>query len=107
MFDDSSEEPVNSLVAACVEARRKDRKSDCDSLVEQHPEFAAEIAVFLDDYDQVERKLAPLRELLSSAPGSPGETPTLANGSGTAITNCFPKSRAGAWGLSSRRGSKV
>ena len=84
MFDDTSEEPVDSLLAACVEARRTDRKTDCDSLVEQHPEFAAEIAVFLDDYDQVERKLAPLRELLSSAPGNPGETPTLANGGAAA-----------------------
>ena len=67
MFDDASEETVDSLVAACVEARRTDRQTDCDSIVERHPEFAAEIAVFLDDYDQVERKLAPLRELLSSA----------------------------------------
>ncbi len=85
MFDDTSEEPVDSLVAACVEARRTDRKMDCDSIVEQHAEFAAEIAVFLDDYDQVERKLAPLRELLSTAPESPGETPTLANG-GAAVS---------------------
>ena len=84
MFDDTSEETVDSLVAACAEARRTDRKTDCDSIVERHPEFAAEIAIFLDDYDQVERKLAPLRELLSSASGIPGETPTLANGGAAA-----------------------
>src|SRR5436190_8501534 len=83
MFDEESEEPVDVVVAACADARRTRRIADCDSLVEQHPEFAADIANFLDDYDQVDTRLSPLRELLGSAAGSVGEVPTLA-GSGAA-----------------------
>ena len=83
MFDEGSEEPVDVVVAACADARRTRRIADCDSLVEQHPEFAADIANFLDDYDQVDTKLAPLRELLGSAADGTGDVPTIA-GSGAA-----------------------
>ena len=83
MFDEGSKEPVDVVVAACADARRTRRIADCDSLVKQHPEFAADIANFLEDYDQVDSKLAPLRELLGSAAGGTGDVPTIA-GSGAA-----------------------
>jgi eukaryotic-like serine/threonine-protein kinase len=86
MFDEGFEEPVDAVVAACADARRTHRKSYCDSLVEQHPEFAAEIALFLNDYDQVDTRLAPLRELLGSPAGSVGEDPTVAGGGATALS---------------------
>ena len=84
MFDEGFEEPVDVVVAACADARRTHRMADCNSLVEQHPEFAADIAIFLNDYDQVDSYLAPLRELLGSAAGSAGEVPTIAGGGGAA-----------------------
>ena len=67
-----------------VQTRGHTPIADCDSLVEQHPEFAADIASFLDDYDQVDTRLAPLRELLVSAADSGGEIPTLAGGGAVA-----------------------
>ncbi len=84
MFDEGSEEPVDFVVAACADARRTHRLADCDSLIEQHPEFAGDIANFLEDYDQVDTKLAPLRELLGSSAGGVGEVPTIAGGGGAA-----------------------
>ena len=72
-----SEEPVDVLIATCVDARRTGRKADFESIVEENPQFEPEIADFLDDYDQVESKFAPLRELLSSEAGGAGEVPTL------------------------------
>ena len=77
MYDDDREEPVDGLIATCIEARRTGRKADFDSLVEQHPEYQPEIASFLDDYDQIESKFAPLRTLLNSGALGPAEIPTL------------------------------
>ncbi|HEY2148481.1 MAG TPA: serine/threonine-protein kinase, partial [Pirellulales bacterium] len=77
MYDDDREEPVDGLIATCIEARRTGRKADFDSLVEQHPEHEPAIASFLDDYDQIESKFAPLRTLLNSGALGPAEIPTL------------------------------
>src|SRR6516225_8195750 len=77
MHEDDREEPVDGLIATCLEAHRTGRKADFDSLVEQHPEHQPEIANFLDDYDQIESRFAPLRTLLSSGALDPAEIPTL------------------------------
>ena len=84
MSDEGSEEPVDVVVAACADVRRTRRMADCDSLVEQHPEFAVDIAIFLEDYDRVDTKLAPWRELLGRAAAA-GEDPTVAGGGAAAL----------------------
>src|SRR5438270_8268078 len=77
MYDDNPEEPVDALIASCVEVRRTGRKADFESFVDQYPQYEPEIASFLADYDQIESKFAPLRELLSSEARGAGEVPTL------------------------------
>src|SRR5690348_8557981 len=77
MYDDDREELVDGLIATCLEAHRTGRKADLDSLVEQHREHQTEIASFLDDYEEIESRFAPLRTLLSSGSLDPAEIPTL------------------------------
>jgi eukaryotic-like serine/threonine-protein kinase len=83
MYDDNPEEPVDALIATCVEVRRTGRKADFESIVQENPQYEPEIASFLEDYDQIESKFAPLRELLSSEARGAGEVPTLGRSEAT------------------------
>ncbi|HEV3417206.1 MAG TPA: serine/threonine-protein kinase, partial [Pirellulales bacterium] len=90
--DPLSDDPIDVLVAECVEARRAGRRSDCSSVIEQHPEVAAELSGFLDDYDRIDEQFAPLRKLLAGETPHAGEIPTV----GSEGTAAAPVPKAGS-----------
>ena len=77
--------PVDALIAECAEALRTGKRADCLALVERYPEHASEISAFIHDFDRIEQKFAPLRQLTGSTPCGAAETPTLQGHDDTAI----------------------
>jgi hypothetical protein len=55
------DERWSQALAACLEAAENGQEVDRERLFSCYPEFAAELAAFLDHRDQVARWLAPLR----------------------------------------------
>ena len=77
MVPTDSDSPVDVLIAECAEALRNGRRADCLALVAEHPEHASEIAAFVDDFDRIEQRFAPLRHVLGGTPGCAAEVATL------------------------------
>ncbi len=57
------DEPLSAVLVACLEALDSGRPLDRDGLLARYPQFAGELARFLDDQEDVERCTAPLRAL--------------------------------------------
>jgi WD40 repeat protein len=72
--------PIDPVLAQCAEALRSGRRSVCRELLEKHPEFAAELASFMEDYDRVECRLSPWRRFSGSTPDGDAEAATLGHG---------------------------
>lgn len=68
---------VDEVLAQCAEALRLGQRARSQSLLAEYPQFAAEIREFLDDFEFVDGRFAPLRELSGGTPGSAAEMPTL------------------------------
>jgi WD40 repeat protein/tRNA A-37 threonylcarbamoyl transferase component Bud32 len=68
---------VDAVVAACIEARRSGERSTYNSLLQEYSQFAPDVVEFFDDYESVDEKFTPLRELLGGGPQTTGEMPTL------------------------------
>jgi WD40 repeat protein len=68
---DEREQRLNAVLADYIDARRRGDAPGRDELLARHPEFAAELASFLDDQAALDRIAPP------AAPPDPAETVTL------------------------------
>jgi eukaryotic-like serine/threonine-protein kinase len=76
---------LSAVLVACLEAMDRGEPPDRGELLARHPEFATELARFLDDQERVDRCAAPLRAVAraaaggsagqETAPGDPGGPP--------------------------------
>jgi serine/threonine protein kinase len=70
------EQRLSAILVACLEALDRGQPLDRHELLARHPEFAAELARFLEDQGQVDRLAAPLRALArggaAALPGGEG-----------------------------------
>jgi hypothetical protein len=67
--DAAQEERWGDALAACLEAA--EHGADRQALLAGYPEFAADLAEFLDRRERVERLAAPLREIVAGSPAAP------------------------------------
>lgn len=72
-----AESPVDVLIAECAETLRQGKRADCFAVLEQHPEQAAELAAFIDNYESIEKRFAQLRAVSTGTPCNAAEIPTL------------------------------
>src|SRR5947209_2340220 len=62
------EQQLAAVLAHCLDAMDEGRAPDRAELLACHPEFASELARFLDDQERVERCAGPLRAAVQAAP---------------------------------------
>jgi serine/threonine protein kinase len=67
------EQRLSAIVLSCLEALDGGKPLDRLELLGRHPEFATELAKFLDDHVQVDRRAAPLRDVGQHLAGSAGD----------------------------------
>jgi tetratricopeptide (TPR) repeat protein len=72
------EERLSVVLLACLEAIDEGRKPDCQELLARYPEFAGELARFLDDQRQVEQYTSPLRDVVQATPPPRGRAAAVA-----------------------------
>src|SRR5215470_12859486 len=60
---DGREQRLEAVLASCLDALEKGQTLDRQELLARHPEFAAELAEFLDGREQLDRLAAPLRAI--------------------------------------------
>lgn len=82
---------LDALIAECADALRHGKRGDCLALIERHPEHAAELSAFLDDFEHMERRFAPLRELSGGTPVGALDMPTLASDGAGPVNVEMPK----------------
>ncbi|HKB41390.1 MAG TPA: serine/threonine-protein kinase, partial [Gemmataceae bacterium] len=64
---DGREQRLEAVLASCLDALEKGQPLDRQELLARHPEFAAELAEFLDGREQLDRLAAPLRAIAPAA----------------------------------------
>lgn len=110
-----SHSPADALIAACADALRRGDREACAELADRHPEHAAELSEFVENFDRLERNFSPLRRLADGTPSSEPDIATMgqvesAGPSSPAVGEVFgdyelqAEIARGAWGSCTGRG---